>query len=103
MVAIFQNLCLWRLSLFSNLGGIDPEKLYRATLNATPRSRGALSQDHWMVTKRVNDKTDHATSLLVDLKYEHSFKQELDILGENNRDDRHYELAEVVILREIGW
>ena len=32
MVAIFQKLCLWRLSLFSNLGGIDPEKLYRATL-----------------------------------------------------------------------
>ena len=45
-----------------------------------------------MVTKRVNDKTDNATSLLVDLKYEHSF----------NRDDRHYELAEVVILRQIG-
>ena len=30
--AIFPNLCLWRRSLFSNLGGIDPEKLYRATL-----------------------------------------------------------------------
>ena len=46
MVAIFQKLCLWRLSLFSNLGGIDPEKLYRATLNVTSQSRGALSQDH---------------------------------------------------------
>ena len=32
VVAIFPNLCLWRLSLWSNLGGIDPEKLYRATL-----------------------------------------------------------------------
>ena len=32
MVAIFPNLCLWRRSLCSNLGGIDPEKLYRATL-----------------------------------------------------------------------
>ena len=31
-VAIFPNLWLWRLSLCSNLGGIDPEKLYRATL-----------------------------------------------------------------------
>ena len=103
VVAIFPKLCLWRRSLFSNLGGIDPEKLYRATLNATPQSRGALSQDHWMVTKQVNHKTDHATLLLVDLKYKHSFKQELDILGENNRDDRHYELAEVVILRQIGW
>ena len=32
MVAIFPKLCLWRRSLCSNLGGIDPEKLYRATL-----------------------------------------------------------------------
>ena len=27
VVAIFPNLCLWRRSLYSNLGGIDPEKL----------------------------------------------------------------------------
>ena len=32
VVAIFPNLRLWRRSLCSNLGGIDPEKLYRATL-----------------------------------------------------------------------
>ena len=32
MVAIFSKLCLWRRSLRSNLGGIGPEKLYRATL-----------------------------------------------------------------------
>ena len=32
VVAIFQNVCLWRRSLCSNLGGVDPEKLYRATL-----------------------------------------------------------------------
>ena len=32
VVAIFPNLCLWRRSLCSNLEGIDPEKLYRATL-----------------------------------------------------------------------
>ena len=32
MVLIFPNLCLWRRSLRSNVGGIDPEKLYRATL-----------------------------------------------------------------------
>ena len=31
-VAIFPNLCLWRPSLRSNFVGIDPEKLYRATL-----------------------------------------------------------------------
>ena len=31
-MAIFPKLCLWRRSLCSNLGGIGPEKLYRATL-----------------------------------------------------------------------
>ena len=31
--AIFPKLCLWRRSLCSNLGGIGPEKLYRATLS----------------------------------------------------------------------
>ena len=31
VVAIFPNVCLWRRSLCSNLAGIDPEKLYRAT------------------------------------------------------------------------
>ena len=33
VVSIFPNLCLWRRSLHSNLGGIDLEKLYRATLS----------------------------------------------------------------------
>ena len=32
-VAIFPKLCFWRRSLSSNLGGIDPETLYRATLS----------------------------------------------------------------------
>ena len=32
VVAILPNLCLWWRSLCSNYGGIDPEKLYRATL-----------------------------------------------------------------------
>ena len=32
VVAIFPKLFLWRRSLCSNLGGIGPEKLYRATL-----------------------------------------------------------------------
>ena len=32
VVSIFPNLCLWRRSLRSNVGGIDLEKLYRATL-----------------------------------------------------------------------
>ena len=34
VMAIFPKLCLWRRSLCSNLGGIDPEKLYQATLNS---------------------------------------------------------------------
>ena len=32
VVPIFANLCFWRRSLCSNLGGIDPKNLYRATL-----------------------------------------------------------------------
>ena len=32
VVANFPNLCLWRPSVCSNLGDIDPEKLYRATV-----------------------------------------------------------------------
>ena len=40
MVLIFPNLCLRRRSLRSNLGGIDPEKLYRAT---QPRPQGLLA------------------------------------------------------------
>ena len=32
VLATFPNLCLWRRSLCSNLEGIDPEKLYRATV-----------------------------------------------------------------------
>ena len=32
-MAILPNLCLWWRSLCSNVGGIDPEKLYRAVLN----------------------------------------------------------------------
>ena len=31
VVAIFPKLCFWQRSLCSNLAGIDPEKLYRAT------------------------------------------------------------------------
>ena len=33
VVAIFSRLCLWRRSLCSNLGGIGPGKLYRASLS----------------------------------------------------------------------
>ena len=33
VVVIFPKLCLWRRSLSSNVGGIGPEKLYRATLS----------------------------------------------------------------------
>ena len=36
-MAIFPNLYLWQGSLCSNLGGIDHEKLYRATLTSYAR------------------------------------------------------------------
>ena len=32
VVAIFPKLCLWRRGLWSNFGGLGPEKPYRATL-----------------------------------------------------------------------
>ena len=35
MVSVFPNLCLWRRSLRSNVGGIHSKKLYRATLTRT--------------------------------------------------------------------
>ena len=41
-VAIFPNLRLWRRSLYSNLGRIDPEKLYQAELKSSAKYR-ALS------------------------------------------------------------
>ena len=41
VVAIFPKLCLLRRSLCSNLGGIDPEKLYQATVN--PLKKDGLS------------------------------------------------------------
>ena len=44
VVAIFPKLCLWRRSLCSNLGGIGPEKLYRATL------KGHFIYKPWPVT-----------------------------------------------------
>ena len=36
VVVIFPNVCLWRHSLCSNLGGVDSEKLYQATLIIMP-------------------------------------------------------------------
>ena len=53
VVAIFPYLCLWRRSLCSNLGGIDPEKLYRATSHNHRRSkrfhwdRSLVKKPHW--------------------------------------------------------
>ena len=45
MVSIFPNPCLWRRSLRSNLGGIDLEKLYRATLNCCNSGRGKIKAE----------------------------------------------------------
>ena len=45
MVAIFPNLCFWQGSLCSNLGGIDPEKLYRATLTKVKKTVAVTAQN----------------------------------------------------------
>ena len=49
VVAIFPKLFLWRRSLCSNLGGISPEKLYRATLS--PVSLWSL-RSMWSLRKK---------------------------------------------------
>ena len=49
VVAIFPKLCLWQRSLCSNLGGIDPEKLFRATLTVSILFLG----DHTIVSFSV--------------------------------------------------
>ena len=62
MVLIFPNLCLWRRSLRSNLGGIEPEKLYRATLS-------------WTTPKMKNPHC--LTPVPRPVNYEHYLKKEL--------------------------
>ena len=42
VAAMFSKLCLWRRSLCSNLGGIGPGKLYRATLSLWVNRRPIL-------------------------------------------------------------
>jgi len=44
VVAIFPKLCFWRRSSCSNLGGTNPEKLYRATLRCSGCQRLILRQ-----------------------------------------------------------
>ena len=50
VVAIFPNLWLWRHSLCLNLEGIDPEKLYRATLSI--QIDQILSQKKWLASNK---------------------------------------------------
>ena len=47
VVAIFPNLCLWRRSLCSNLGGIDHKILYRATIS--PSKNKPLKKGLWKI------------------------------------------------------
>ena len=54
MVAIFPKLCLWRRSLCSNLRGIDPEKLYRATLIMEKNQRWALESSSFIYSASVS-------------------------------------------------
>ena len=56
MVAIFPNLCLWRRSLCSNLGGgIDPEKLYRASLKVANFKNQLFSQQNKIRATKVTN------------------------------------------------
>ena len=50
MVAIVPDLCLWQLSLCSNMGGIALEKLCRATLIEGDHLRGPLHRGLTVVT-----------------------------------------------------
>ena len=70
MVAIFPNLCLWRRSLCSNLGGIDPKKLYRATLRRLLHKRrkarvfvwkGIRKKYHFLLFLRIHNKSTTTT------------------------------------------
>ena len=54
MVAIFPKLCFWRRSLCSNLRGIDPEKLYRATLIMEKNQRWALESSSFIYSASVS-------------------------------------------------
>ena len=53
VVLIFPNLCLWRRSLRSNVGGMHSKKLYRATLK------------HKTVSLAVNQPFKHWASQLI--------------------------------------
>ena len=55
VVDIFPNLLSWRRSLCSNLGGIDPEKAYRATLNKPRRNFLSLSEPAYF-SKEFNSR-----------------------------------------------
>ena len=50
-MAIFPKLCLWRRSLSSNLGGIGPEKLCRATLNIQIDTSENGTQNHQTIPR----------------------------------------------------
>ena len=54
VVAIFPKHCLWRRSLCSNLGGIHPEKLYRATLTARHESNAPSRLLKWLLQNYWN-------------------------------------------------
>ena len=53
VVAIFPKLCLWRRSLCSNLGGIGPGKLYRATLRNRLEINFHVNSDLMLINRRT--------------------------------------------------
>ena len=83
MVAVFPKLCLWRRSLCSNLGGIGPEKLYRATLNPIflPYSRGKYNHNvlHSQLTFKAvlkgRNKADYLVTNIIKAKFLSAFTE----------------------------
>ena len=57
VVATFPNLCFWRRSLCSNLGGIYPPKLYRATLIALIQYSGRSKHVRAFLAQQIIELT----------------------------------------------
>ena len=72
-MSIFPNLCLWRRSLRSNLGGIDPEKLYRATLTAELMGY----EKYHVVSQEANKTVINMPMEEIGVKFVYSRQQEM--------------------------
>ena len=87
VVAIFPNLCLWRHTLCSNLWGINPEKLYRATLTLPGINRFDCERKNEMDSACSRQKSHLANNIFKtifhskDFALKHVLKRGLGQLG----------------------